>query len=151
MYDKKVRKKNTGNNKGKKSTGKYGGKVRGKVTWFPVTSLPVMGNGQILHMDPPQMWLCLCWYTTHGVRVARSLAICVCFVDRCLTFWTFSFDHCVCSSSNYGFCIIKLFLDILYCGTCGEYLIKVSFFNLFYMLFHGDHHIFICTQLYWHK
>ena len=38
------------------------------------------------------------------VCVARSLVLCVCFVDRCLSFCTFSFDHCVvCSSSIYGF------------------------------------------------
>ena len=35
-----------------------------------------------------------------GVRVTRSLVLYVCFVDRCLSFCTFSFDHCiVCSSS----------------------------------------------------
>ena len=28
-----------------------------------------------------------------GVRVARSLVLCVCFVDRCLSICTFSFDH----------------------------------------------------------
>ena len=39
-----------------------------------------------------------------GVRVTRSLVLCVCFVDRCLSFYTFSFGHCVvCSSSIYGF------------------------------------------------
>ena len=39
-----------------------------------------------------------------GVRVTRSLVLCVCFVDRCLSFCTFSFGHCVvCSSSIYGF------------------------------------------------
>ena len=39
-----------------------------------------------------------------GVRVTRSLVLCVCFVDRCLSFYTFSFGHCgVCSSSMYGF------------------------------------------------
>ena len=38
-----------------------------------------------------------------GVRVTRSLVLCVCFVDRCLSFCTFSFGHCViCSSSIYG-------------------------------------------------
>ena len=38
------------------------------------------------------------------VHVARSLVLCVCFADRCLSFGTFSFDHCVvCSSSIYGF------------------------------------------------
>ena len=41
-----------------------------------------------------------------GVRVTRSLVLCVCFVDRCLSFRTFSFGHCVfCSSSIYGFWI----------------------------------------------
>ena len=39
-----------------------------------------------------------------GVRVTRSLVLCVCFVDRCLFFCPFSFDHCVvCSSSIYWF------------------------------------------------
>jgi hypothetical protein len=39
-----------------------------------------------------------------GVRVTRSLVLYVCFVDRFLSFWTFSFGHCfVCSSSIYGF------------------------------------------------
>jgi hypothetical protein len=51
-----------------------------------------------------------------GVRVTRSLVLYVCFVDRCLSFCTFSFGHCVvCSSSIYGFWlppfgIVKLFL-----------------------------------------
>ena len=29
------------------------------------------------------------------VRVTRYLVLCVCFVDRCLSFCTFSFGHCV--------------------------------------------------------
>ena len=38
------------------------------------------------------------------VYVTRNLVLCVCFVDRCLSFCTFSFGHCVvCSSSIYGF------------------------------------------------
>ena len=38
----------------------------------------------------------------NGVCVTRSLVLCVCFVDRCLSFCTFSFGHCViCSSSIY--------------------------------------------------
>ena len=51
-----------------------------------------------------------------GVRVSQSLVLCVFFVDRCLSFCTFSFGHCVvCSSSIYGFWlppfgIFKLFL-----------------------------------------
>jgi hypothetical protein len=39
-----------------------------------------------------------------GVRVTRSLVLCVCYVDRCLSFCPFSFGHCVvCPSSIYGF------------------------------------------------
>ena len=39
-----------------------------------------------------------------GVCVSRSLVLCVCFVDRCLSFCTFSFGHCIiCTSSIYGF------------------------------------------------
>jgi hypothetical protein len=39
-----------------------------------------------------------------GVRVTRSLVLYVCFVDRCMSFFPFSFGHCVfCSSSIYGF------------------------------------------------
>jgi hypothetical protein len=38
-----------------------------------------------------------------GVRVTRSLVLYVCFVDRCLSFSLFSFNHCVvCSPSICG-------------------------------------------------
>ena len=40
----------------------------------------------------------------NGVRVSRSLVLSVCFVDRCLSFCTFSFGHCVvCPYSIYRF------------------------------------------------
>jgi hypothetical protein len=29
-----------------------------------------------------------------GIHVTRSLVVCVCFVDRCLSFCPFSFSHC---------------------------------------------------------
>jgi len=38
-----------------------------------------------------------------GVHVIRSLVLCVCFVDRCLSVCTFPFGHCVVWSSIYGF------------------------------------------------
>jgi len=39
-----------------------------------------------------------------GVHVTRSLVLCVSFVDHCLSFCPFSFDHCVvCPSSIDGF------------------------------------------------
>ena len=60
-----------------------------------------------------------------GVRVTRSLVLCVCFVDRCLFFYTFSFGHCVvCSSSIYGFWLPFLYLQTLL-----------------------DMHVFIATQI----
>ena len=39
------------------------------------------------HMSSPPVF--------SGVRVTRSLVLYVCFVDRCLSFCTFSFGHCV--------------------------------------------------------
>jgi hypothetical protein len=38
-----------------------------------------------------------------GVRVTRSLVLCVCCVGRCLFFCTFSSGHCVICPSIYGF------------------------------------------------
>jgi hypothetical protein len=59
-----------------------------------------------------------------GVRVTRSLVLYVCFVDRCLSFCTFSFGHCVvCSSSIYEFWLL-LFLYILFC----EYFVSLLVF-----------------------
>jgi hypothetical protein len=37
------------------------------------------------------------------VHVTWSLVLYVCFLDRCLPFCLFSFDHCVVCSSKYGF------------------------------------------------
>ena len=50
-----------------------------------------------------------------GIRVTRSLVVCVCFVDSCLSLCPFSFGHCVfCpfryTDSDYQFGIFKLFL-----------------------------------------
>jgi hypothetical protein len=49
-----------------------------------------------------------------SVCVTRSLVLCVCFVDRCLSFCTFPFGHCVvCSSSIYGFWLPLWYLQTL--------------------------------------
>ena len=48
-----------------------------------------------------------------GVRVTRSLVLYVCFIDRCLSFCTFSFGYCVvCSPSlcEFSFGIFNLFV-----------------------------------------
>ena len=48
------------------------------------------------------------------VRLTRSLFWCVCFVDRYLSFCTFSFGHCVvCSSAIYGFWLPPWYLQTL--------------------------------------
>ena len=48
------------------------------------------------------------------VRVTRSLVLYLCFVDRCMSFCTFSFCHCVvCSSSIYGFRLPRCYLQTL--------------------------------------
>ena len=41
--------------------------------------------------------------TFSAVRVTRFLILCVCFVDHCLSFCSFSFGHCVFCPSIYGF------------------------------------------------
>jgi hypothetical protein len=49
-----------------------------------------------------------------GVRVTRSLVLCVCFEDHCLSFSRFSFGHCVvCPSSICGFWLPLWYLQIL--------------------------------------
>ena len=63
-----------------------------------------------------------------GVRVTRSLVLYVCFVDRCLSFFPFSFGHCVfCSSSIYGF-----WLPIWYLQTL---LFLLYFYDLYFCFF----------------
>ena len=41
-----------------------------------------------------------------GVRVTPSLLLCVCFVDRCLSFCPSSFGHCVVYSSSFDHCVV---------------------------------------------
>ena len=55
----------------------------------------------------------------NGVRVSQSLVLCVCFVDRYLSFCTVSFGHCafliiplVSSNSSYSIHFIKLILKL---------------------------------------
>jgi len=49
-----------------------------------------------------------------GVRVTRSLVLCVCFVDHCLSLCPFSFSHCVvCPSAIYWFWLFLWYLQTL--------------------------------------
>ena len=66
------------------------------------------------HMNSPRVF--------RGIRVTRSLVFCVCFVDRYLSFCTFSFGHSVLfqyTDSDYPFDIFKFLLAIL-----------INFFNI---------------------
>jgi hypothetical protein len=50
-----------------------------------------------------------------GVHATWSLVLYICFVDRCLSFCTFSFGYCVvCSSSIYGFWLPLWYLQTLF-------------------------------------
>ena len=54
--------------------------------------------------------------TISGVGVTRSVVLHVCFVDRCLSFYPFSFAHCVVcpssiSDSDYSLGIFKVILQ----------------------------------------
>jgi hypothetical protein len=55
-----------------------------------------------------------------GVRVTRSLVLCVCFVNRCLSFCTLYFwllsVFLQFTDSDYSFRIFKLFLTIYMCA-----------------------------------
>jgi hypothetical protein len=46
----------------------------------------------------------------------------VCFVDRCLSFCTFSFGHCVVCSSIYGFWLSFLYFHALFGSIFIEYI-----------------------------
>jgi hypothetical protein len=75
-----------------------------------------------------------------GIRVTWSLVLCVCFVDRCLSFCHFSFGHCVICSSISGFSLPRRYLQ-----TLPNYI-----FN--YVLFHKQisqrsHHILFIRQI----
>jgi hypothetical protein len=49
-----------------------------------------------------------------GIRVSWSLVLCVCFVDGCLSFYTFPFVHCVvCFPSICGFWLHLWYLQTL--------------------------------------
>ena len=70
-----------------------------------------------------------------GVCVTRSIVFCVCFIDRCLSFCTFSWGHCiVCSSSIYRFWLplwylVAIVLSVLLRYTDSDYPFDI--FKLF--------------------
>ena len=70
-----------------------------------------------------------------GVRVTRSLVLCVCFVDRCLSFCPFSFGHCVvCSSSIYRFWLPLWYLLVIVLSVLLRYTDSDYLFGIFWPL-----------------
>jgi hypothetical protein len=85
--------------------------ITGFVTRLTRRLLPVEKERLTLleHLSSPPV--------SSGVRVTRYLVLYVCFVDRCLSFCTFSVGHCVAvllryADSDCPFGIFKLFLFI---------------------------------------
>jgi hypothetical protein len=85
-------------------------RVRGKMAacllliWWNSNDVIVLQSTLSEHLSSPPVF--------SGVRFTRSLVLCVCFVNRCLSFCTFSFGHCVVSSSSiYGFWLPLLYLE----------------------------------------
>jgi hypothetical protein len=84
------------------------------------------------HLSSPPVFI--------GVCVTRSLVLYVCFVDRCLSFSTFSFGHCfICSSVFWPlfylfFCLLAIVLSVLLSfGHC--FICSSVFWPLFYLFF----------------
>jgi hypothetical protein len=66
-----------------------------------------------------------------GVRVTRSLVLCVMFVDRCFSFCPFSFGHCVVCPSIYGFWLPPWYLQTLFLISLVNTLLHLSdIFNI---------------------
>ena len=65
---------------------------------------------------------CVCFFFSDENPTADYLVLYVCFVDRCLSFCTFSFGHCVvCSSSIYGF-----WLPLSVSSNSSSYVLSLS-------------------------
>jgi hypothetical protein len=70
-----------------------------------------------------------------GVRVTRSLVLYVCFVDRCLSFCTFSFGHCIVSSSTiYGFWLPLWYLQNLLILYKVDKMTKIKYTQCIYVV-----------------
>ena len=72
-----------------------------------------LDGGLQLTRNPLNQGFNLVEVITLKVRVTWSLVLCVCFVDRCLSFCPISFGHCVvCLSSVYEFWLRLWYLQI---------------------------------------
>jgi hypothetical protein len=76
-----------------------------------------------------------------GVRVTRSLVLCVCFVDRCLSFCPFYFRHWLSilwfRDSDYPFGIFKRFLSKRNCAFYVINIFRVSIYDIIEFIMNG--------------
>jgi hypothetical protein len=91
-----------------------------------------------------------------GIRVTRSLVLYVCFADNCLSFYTFSFGHCViCSSSIYGLWLPLWYLKTLLIKVLPQRSLECSCYSIFlsYSMWHWRYFVylwwFLLFQLIW--
>ena len=80
-----------------------------------------------------------------GVRVIRSLVLCVCFVDRCLSFSPFSFGHFVACSSIYGFWLPLWYLHDIVLSVILRFTDSDYLFGIFKLFLCLVQHIFCAT------
>jgi hypothetical protein len=86
---------------------------------------PYIQRIQIIIYLPYIWWICFFTPCSNSVRVTRSLALSVCFLDSCLSFCIFSFGHCVaCSSSIYGFWLPLWYIVCSSSSCCQLWLIQ---------------------------
>jgi hypothetical protein len=82
-----------------------------------------------------------------GVRVTRSLVLCVCFGDRCLSFCTFYFGHCVvCSSSIYGFWLPLWYLQSLLIYQSNHKQIIAPEYHTLHVIYQSNHKQIIAPE-----
>ena len=82
-----------------------------------------------------------------GVRVTRSLVLCVCFGDRCLSFCTFYFGHCVvCSSSIYGFWLPLWYLQTLLIYQSNHKQIIATEYHTLHVIYQSNHKQIIAPE-----
>ena len=65
----------------------------------------------------------------------RSLALCVCFVDCCLSFCTFSSDHCAICSWIDGFWLHLWYLQTLLISVVSRYTARLYYNQFIYWLY----------------
>ena len=80
-----------------------------------------------------------------GVRVIESLVLCVCFVDRCLPFWSFFFWPLCClfffdlrnritPYSDYPFGIFNRFLLVYFWSSCSHFTFQYFYIERYFQI-----------------